>query len=100
MNCETAKPEQMIQFGMGIHTGEAIVGNIGAEFRMDYTAIGDTVNTAARLESQAGLGEILLSKASCDEVKERVRTEFYGNLSLKGKISKVPVYKLTGLVKE
>jgi adenylate cyclase len=100
LKSETAQPDQIIQFGMGIHTGEAIVGNIGAEFRMDYTAIGDTVNTAARLESYAGSGEILLSKASCNEVKERVRTEFYGDLSLKGKARSVPVYKLMGLVRE
>lgn len=50
-----------IRFGVGINSGDAIIGNIGATFRMDYTAIGDTVNTAAKLESNAKAGQILIS---------------------------------------
>ncbi|MDO4799550.1 MAG: adenylate/guanylate cyclase domain-containing protein, partial [Bacillota bacterium] len=58
-----------VQFGIGIHCGPAIVGNIGASFRLDYTAIGDTVNTAARLESNAKAGQILISQAVYDRVR-------------------------------
>ena len=44
-----------VSFGIGVHCGSAVVGNIGAEMRMDFTAIGDTVNTSARLEANAGM---------------------------------------------
>lgn len=42
-----------VSFGIGVHVGDAVVGNIGSPQRMDYTAIGDTVNTSARLEANA-----------------------------------------------
>ncbi len=51
-----------LSFGIGLHTGEAVVGSIGSTQKMEYTAIGDTVNTAARLESQAKGYQILVSE--------------------------------------
>ena len=54
-----------LNFGIGINTGDAVVGNIGPENRMEYTAIGDTVNLAARLESNAKPGQILVSESVC-----------------------------------
>jgi len=83
-----------VQFGIGINCGPAIVGNIGSERRMDYTAIGDMVNTAARLESTAGRGEILISQAVYEVVKDRVEAEPVGELSLKGKLQKIQTYRL------
>lgn len=83
-----------VQFGIGINCGPAIVGNIGSERRMDYTAIGDTVNTAARLESTAGRGEILISQAVYEVVKDRIEAEPVGELSLKGKLQKIQTYRL------
>jgi adenylate cyclase len=86
-----------VRFGIGINTGQAVVGNIGAEIRMDYTAIGDTVNTAARLESNAKPGQILMSKTTYDLVKDRVKAEYLGEIKVKGKSDGIPVYQLDGI---
>lgn len=83
-----------ISYGIGVNVGDAVVGNIGCEFRMDYTAIGDTVNTAARLESRAKAGEILISEAVYETVRERIEAEPVGEMELKGKSKPVKVYRL------
>lgn len=83
-----------ISFGIGVNCGNAVVGNIGCEFRMDYTAIGDTVNTAARLESNAGKGQILISQEVYEAVKDRVQVTEVGVIPLKGKSNGVFVYQL------
>jgi adenylate cyclase len=54
--------------GVGVNVGEAVLGAMGAERRMDFTAIGDAVNLGARLCSAAGPGEVLVSEAVCREV--------------------------------
>lgn len=75
-----------VSFGIGVHCGKAVVGNIGAQIRMDYTAIGDTVNTAARLEANATGGQILVSWAVADALGERIDTTSLGStIKLKGK---------------
>ncbi len=86
-----------VRFGIGINCGEAIVGNIGAPFRMDYTAIGDTVNTAARLESQAKAGQILISETVYERLKGRVEAECMGPVQFKGKLEKIITYQVNGL---
>lgn len=83
-----------ISYGIGVNMGDAVVGNIGCEFRMDYTAIGDTVNTAARLESRAKAGEILISEATYLAVQDRIEAEPVGEMELKGKSKPVKVYRL------
>ncbi len=83
-----------VSFGIGINCGNAVVGNIGCDFRMDYTAIGDTVNTAARLESNAKPGQILISKDVYEAVKDRVAVTPIGEIPLKGKSNGVFVYQL------
>lgn len=83
-----------VGFGIGINCGNAVVGNIGCDFRMDYTAIGDTVNTAARLESNAKRGQILISSDVYEAVKERVEATPIGEIPLKGKSQGVFVYQL------
>lgn len=86
-----------VAFGVGVNCGPAVVGNIGCDFRMDYTAIGDTVNTAARLESNAKRGQVLISESVYLQVKDRVTVEPIGEIPLKGKSKGVFVYSLTGL---
>ncbi len=86
-----------VGFGVGINCGRAVVGNIGCSFRMDYTAIGDTVNTAARLEANAKRGQVLISEEVYQKVKDRVTVEPIGAIPLKGKSNSVFVYSLTGL---
>lgn len=87
-----------VGFGVGVNCGNAVVGNIGCDFRMDYTAIGDTVNTAARLESNAKRGQVLISEYVYELVKDRVTVEEIGEIPLKGKSKGVFVYSLTGIV--
>ena len=87
-----------VQFGIGINTGFAVVGNIGAKFRMDYTAIGDTVNTAARLESNAKAGQILLSKSTYELVKDKVEVTPLGEIKVKGKEQGIEIYQLEKVI--
>jgi adenylate cyclase len=87
-----------LQFGIGINTGLAIVGNMGSDFRMEYTAIGDTVNTAARLEANAGKGEIIVSDATYQLVKDHVSATDKGVLNVKNKQVGIQIYSIDGLV--
>ena len=86
-----------VGFGVGVNCGPAVVGNIGSDFRMDYTAIGDTVNTAARLEANAPAGTVYISDAVYERVKDRITVEDVGEIPLKGKSKGVFVYSVKGL---
>lgn len=83
-----------VAFGVGVNCGKAVVGNIGCETRMDYTAIGDTVNTAARLEGKALGGQVVISEELKNRLGDRIVTEPLGEMSLKGKAEKIRVYEV------
>jgi len=86
-----------VGFGVGVHCGYAVVGNIGPHFRKDYTAIGDTVNTAARLESNAAASQALISKDVYDMLEGRITAEHLGEIAMKGKKA-IDIFSLTGIL--
>jgi adenylate cyclase len=92
-----AEKKPQIQVGYGINTGEAIVGNIGSERRMEYTAIGDMVNTASRVEGETEGSQIFITEETFQELGNKVKVNKLKSVSLKGKSTKVQIYEVTGL---
>jgi class 3 adenylate cyclase len=85
------------RFRVGINTGPAIVGNVGTEEQRSFTAIGDTTNLAARLQTVAEPGQVVLGQATYDEVRESAEATPIDELDLKGKAAPVTAYVLTSL---
>lgn len=77
-------PTEQLSFGVGVATGPGIVGNIGSTSLRNYTALGDCVNLAWRLQSQARPGQILLNEATYERVREHVITRELGPIEVKG----------------
>lgn len=85
---------------MGINTGEALLGLAGSERIMSYTAMGDAVNTASRLESNcSNLGrDLLISKSTYEDAKEKITAIEAGKIKLKGKEEQIEAYEPTGII--
>jgi len=86
-----------LQLRIGLNTGSVIVGKIGDNLRMDYTAVGDTTNLAARLEHAAVPGEIYLGQNTYAAIRQYFECNSLGERKVKGKARRVAVYSLRGL---
>ncbi|MBA3346725.1 MAG: FHA domain-containing protein [Gemmatimonadales bacterium] len=93
----TAAGRPEIGVGIGISHGEVFAGNIGSHRRLEYTVIGDAVNVAARLCSEAGPGEILVSEGLLKVVRGHVEYDYLPELALKGKTQVVQVYRVKSI---
>lgn len=85
---------QRLGLGIGMHTGEAAIGNVGSEHVMSYTVIGDAVNIARRLQQNAPPGSILISKSTYHEVQQHVEAEMLSPMKVAGRTEPVLVYQL------
>ena len=91
---ETIPVDERWFFGIGIHVGEAVVGNLGSQLRKDYSAIGDAVNLAKRLQEIAKPNQIILSEEAYDHVKDWAEAEKLEPVQVKGRQALTQIYDL------
>ncbi len=94
---QASLPEEAhLSFGVGIHFGEAVLGLVGTEKRVEYTAIGDSVNTAKRIQENCAPGQILISKTAYGLVKDFIDDQAVEPVIAKGKSQPLEVYEVLG----
>jgi class 3 adenylate cyclase len=93
------KLERGVDFAIraGINTGPVVVGNVGSDLRYEYTALGDAVNVAARLQASAQPGDVLIAATTQHLASSAFEIDDLGELEVKGKTEPVHAYRVTGL---
>jgi PAS domain S-box-containing protein len=95
----TLPKDSHLAFGVGIHYGDAVLGLIGTERRLEYTAISDSVNTAKRIQENSAKNQILISKEAYERVKNDIEVRHYAPMAVKGKSQPINVFEVLGLKK-
>jgi len=86
-----------LKISVGMSSGPLVAGNIGSRRRMEYTVLGDTVNTAARLESVASAEEIIITRATRDLIGDHFKIEERKAVKVKGKVKPLEIFNVKGL---
>jgi adenylate cyclase len=84
----------VVEIGVGVTTGEAFIGNIGSPERMEYTAIGDTVNVASRFSGIAKAGQIIVGSRTLRELEGEFRHKDHPPVPVKGKSGKLEIFEI------
>lgn len=96
---ESLAPAYRMGINFGIHTGKAVVGNVGTNQIMDFTAVGDTVNLASRLQGLSHHSQILISHAVYEQVRDYVTVQPIGSVHVKNRVEAVMTYEILELVR-
>ncbi len=94
----TERGQAPIDMGVGVNTGRLVAGYMGSRRRLEFTVIGDTVNTASRLCSLADADQVLISEATYGHVADRIEAKYLGTRQVKGKEQEVGVYEAVRLL--
>jgi class 3 adenylate cyclase len=89
--------EAHLAFGAGIHYGDAVLGLIGTDRRIEYTAISDSVNTAKRLQENSAKNQIIISREAYARVQDDIEVRPIAPVAAKGKTAPLEVYEVLGL---